>query len=377
MEATNPQHSSSAKTLVSMSNDRDNPEPVDDLRPFQIQLADRMKRLPAYLFARLNQLMYQKRRAGDDVIDMGMGNPSDPPADFIIEKLAEAARDPKNHGYSPVVGIPNLRREVASRYLKKWGVRLDPDSEVIVTLGSKEGFSHLCLALIGPGDTAIVPAPTYPAHMYGVTLAAGNAITLEVADSEKFLVEHRIRLPAHSAAAESRDFELSAQPIDRDRRAGVLRRGSEVGTALLVHFDQRFGVRRCLLRRLSGTEPALNSWRERCGSRIHDDEQRLQHGRLADRLLCWQRGNCPGAGHDQSLLRLRHVPADANRRDHGAAARRIGSRSTSQRIPASPRCFVRWTATHRLGHHAAAGQHVPVDENPSSRGQRWARSISR
>ncbi len=141
-------------------NDRsENEEPVDDLRPFQIQLSERMKRLPAYLFARLNQLMYQKRRSGEDVIDMGMGNPTDPPAEMIIDKLAEAARDPKNHGYSPSLGILNLRREVASRYLKKWGVRLDPESEVIVTLGSKEGFSHLCLALVGPGDTAIVPAP--------------------------------------------------------------------------------------------------------------------------------------------------------------------------------------------------------------------------
>jgi alanine-synthesizing transaminase len=162
-------------------------EPVDDLRPFQIQLSERMKRLPAYLFARINQLMYQKRRSGEDVIDMGMGNPTDPPADLVIDKLAEAAHDPKNHGYSPSLGILNLRREVASRYLKKWGVRLDPESEVIVTLGSKEGFSHLCLALVGPGDTAIVPAPTYPAHLYAVSLASGNAITLEVADSEKFL----------------------------------------------------------------------------------------------------------------------------------------------------------------------------------------------
>ncbi|HEY2761702.1 MAG TPA: aminotransferase class I/II-fold pyridoxal phosphate-dependent enzyme [Pirellulales bacterium] len=170
-----------------MSSPTEKPEPVDDLRPFQIQLAERMKRLPPYLFARINQLMYQKRRSGGDVIDMGMGNPTDPPADLIIEKLAEAARDPKNHGYSPSLGITNLRREVASRYLKKWGVRLDPESEVIVTLGSKEGFSHLCLALIGPGDTAIVPAPTYPAHLYAVSLASGNAITLEVADSDKYL----------------------------------------------------------------------------------------------------------------------------------------------------------------------------------------------
>ena len=161
--------------------------PADDERPFQIQVADRMKRLPAYLFARINQLMYQKRRAGDDVIDLGMGNPTDPPADLVIEKLAEAAHDPRNHGYSPALGITNLRREAAAKYLKKWGVRLDPESEVIATLGSKEGFSHMCLALMGPGDTAIVPAPSYPAHLYGVALASGNVISLEVADNEKFL----------------------------------------------------------------------------------------------------------------------------------------------------------------------------------------------
>jgi alanine-synthesizing transaminase len=170
-----------------MSQPSEQPDPVDDVRPFNIELAERMKRLPAYLFARLNQLMYQKRRAGEDVIDMGMGNPTDPPADMVIEKLGEAARDSKNHGYSPALGIINLRREVASRYFRKWGVRLDPEGEVMVTLGSKEGFSHLCLALIGPGDTAIVPAPTYPAHMYAVSLASGNAITLEVADNDKFL----------------------------------------------------------------------------------------------------------------------------------------------------------------------------------------------
>jgi alanine-synthesizing transaminase len=139
------------------------------------------------LFARINALMYQKRRAGADVIDLGMGNPSEPPQPIVIEKLAEAAHDPNNHGYSKANGILNLRREVASKYLKKYGVRLDPDAEIIVTLGSKEGFSHMCLALIGAGDTAIVPAPSYPAHLYGVALAAGNTILLEVADQQKFL----------------------------------------------------------------------------------------------------------------------------------------------------------------------------------------------
>lgn len=157
------------------------------LPPFKIEVASRVKRLPPYLFGRINALKYQKRRAGADVIDLGMGNPSDPPPEIVIEKLAEAARDPRNHGYSHSIGILNLRREVASKYFKKYGVRLDPENEIVVCLGSKEGFSHICLALMGPGDTAIVPAPSFPVHVYAVALASGNVITLEVADSDKFL----------------------------------------------------------------------------------------------------------------------------------------------------------------------------------------------
>lgn len=156
--------------------------------PFKIHLAERVARLPqAYLFGRINALMYQKRRNGADVIDMGMGNPHDPPEDVVVDKLCEAARLPENHGYNPSIGILNLRREVASKYLRKHGVRLDPETQTIVCLGSKEGYSHACLSLLGPGDTAIIPAPSYPAHLYGVTLASGNAIALEIADPQRFL----------------------------------------------------------------------------------------------------------------------------------------------------------------------------------------------
>ena len=165
----------------------DDPKPISLNRQFTIPVADRVRRLPPYLFARINKLMYDKRRAGDDVIDLGMGNPSDAPEPMVIEKLVEAAQDPKNHGYSHSLGLASLRREVASKYFKHYGVRLDPESEVVVCLGSKEGFSHMCLALMGPGDTAIVPAPSYPAHIYAVALAAGNEILLDVADPEKFL----------------------------------------------------------------------------------------------------------------------------------------------------------------------------------------------
>lgn len=165
----------------------DEPKPSSPGRQFTIPVADRVRRLPPYLFARINKMMYEKRRAGDDVIDLGMGNPSDPPEPLVIEKLAEAARDPKNHGYSQALGLASLRREVASKYFKHYGVRVDPETEAIVCLGSKDGFSHMCLALMGPGDTAIVPAPSYPAHVYAVALAAGNEILLDVTDPEKYL----------------------------------------------------------------------------------------------------------------------------------------------------------------------------------------------
>ena len=160
---------------------------VEANEPFEVRVATRVKRLPPYMFGQINALLYEKRRAGNDVIDLGMGNPSDAPTTLVIDKLADAAHDPKNHGYSPSAGIANLRREVAAKYLKRYGVRLDPESQVTVCLGSKEGFSHMCLALIGPGDTAIVPAPSFPVHVYAVALASGNVISLDVQDQGKFL----------------------------------------------------------------------------------------------------------------------------------------------------------------------------------------------
>jgi alanine-synthesizing transaminase len=155
--------------------------------PFAIDVAARVKGLPPYLFGKINELKYRKRRAGVDVIDLGMGNPTDPPEPWIIDKLCEAARDPRNHRYSVAQGVYNLRREVAKRYESRFGVTLDPDAEVVTTIGSKEGFSHMCLALLGPGDTALSPAPTFPIHAHSVALANANVITLEVRDTQAFL----------------------------------------------------------------------------------------------------------------------------------------------------------------------------------------------
>lgn len=155
--------------------------------PFKIEVSQRIQRLPPYLFARLNKMKYEKRVQGVDIIDLGMGNPTDPTPEIVVKKLAEAARDPRNHRYSMPQGIAGLRREVAHKYHDKYGVDLDPDTEIIATIGSKEGFSHMCLALLGPGDTAIVPDPAFPAHLYAVAMAGANAIRVPLGNDAAFL----------------------------------------------------------------------------------------------------------------------------------------------------------------------------------------------
>ena len=153
----------------------------------KIEASERIKRLPPYLFGTLNALKYQKRRAGEDIIDLGMGNPTDATPQPIIEKLCEAVRDPRNHRYSEATGILNLKREVAKNYEAQYGVTVDPETEVICTIGSKEGLSHLALALLGPGDTAIVPTPAFPPHIYGITLSGASVIGVPLTEPDNFM----------------------------------------------------------------------------------------------------------------------------------------------------------------------------------------------
>ncbi|MHC4069325.1 MAG: aminotransferase class I/II-fold pyridoxal phosphate-dependent enzyme [Planctomycetota bacterium] len=154
---------------------------------FKTEPAQRIKRLPPYLFGQLNALKLAKRQKGADIIDLGMGNPSDPAPQIVIDKLCEAARDPRNHRYSASKGIKNLRGEIAKKYQKLWNVQLNPETEVIACIGSKEGFSHMCLAMMGPGDTAIVPDPSFPIHNYSVALAGANVATVPLGNDQDFL----------------------------------------------------------------------------------------------------------------------------------------------------------------------------------------------
>jgi alanine-synthesizing transaminase len=161
---------------------------IDTSEEYSIGVSNRLRRLPPYLFGRLNAMKHELRQAGADIIDLGMGNPNDPAPQVVVDKLCEAAQDPRNHRYSVSTGLFNLRREAARYYERLWEVQLDPESEIVATIGSKEGFSHLCLALLGPGDTALVPSPAFPVHVYAVALAGANVISCPLSpDPEEFL----------------------------------------------------------------------------------------------------------------------------------------------------------------------------------------------
>ena len=151
----------------------------------QFQFA-RIDRLPPYVFAVVNELKMKLRRAGEDIVDLGMGNPDLPTPKHIVDKLCEAAQNPKNHRYSQTKGLYKLREALALWYKRKYNVELDPETEVITTIGSKEGLAHLALTLINPGDVAIVPTPAYPIHPYSIIIAGGDVRSVPILTDEGF-----------------------------------------------------------------------------------------------------------------------------------------------------------------------------------------------
>tara|TARA_B110000503_G_scaffold34861_2_gene56872 strand:- start:1903 stop:3093 length:1191 start_codon:yes stop_codon:yes gene_type:complete len=150
----------------------------------------RIERLPPYVFNIIGDLKQQARAAGEDIIDFGMGNPDQPTPSHIVEKLIETARRPDTHGYSQSKGIPRLRKAICDWYQRRFDVTLDPNSEAIVTLGSKEGLAHLALATTGPGDAILVPNPSYPIHPYGFVISGADIRHVPMGDNEEeFFVE--------------------------------------------------------------------------------------------------------------------------------------------------------------------------------------------
>ncbi len=147
----------------------------------------RIPSLPPYVFASIDQLKLDLRRAGEDIIDLGFGNPDVPSPAVAVEKLCEAARKPRNHRYSASRGIPRLRQEICDLYARNWNVELDPETQAITTIGAKEGLSHLLWILLQPGDSAIVPSPSYPIHLYAPVLAGADVSRVPVGEEQDFI----------------------------------------------------------------------------------------------------------------------------------------------------------------------------------------------
>ena len=146
----------------------------------------RMRRLPPYVFAQVNELKMRLRREGRDIVDLGMGNPDLPTPQHIVDKLLEASQKPQNHRYSASRGITKLREAIAGWYGRRYDVDIDPETEAVVTIGAKEGLSHLILSLISPGEVVFAPNPTYPIHPYSVIIAGGDLRSIPIEKDRDF-----------------------------------------------------------------------------------------------------------------------------------------------------------------------------------------------
>ena len=147
----------------------------------------RIRRLPPYVFAEVNAAKAKARAAAEDIVDLGMGNPDSPTPPHIVAKLVEAVQDPRTHRYSSSKGIPGLRRALAGYYARRFGVQLDPETEVVATLGSKEGLANLANAIASPGDTILVPNPSYPIHQFGFIIAGASVRSLPCTPDDEML----------------------------------------------------------------------------------------------------------------------------------------------------------------------------------------------
>jgi alanine-synthesizing transaminase len=200
----------------------------------------RIQKLPPYVFAVTNEMKARLRAAQQDVVDFGMGNPDGATPRVIVSKMAEAARNPKNHRYSMSRGLPNLRLEICKRYERNYGVKLDPESEAISTIGAKDALAHLLFAVIGPGDAVVSPNPAYPIHQYGVIMAEGHACMLPMPTPAEFL--NRLEDLYRASAKPPKMILISfphnptTQCVDLDYHRAIIALAARHGTMVVHDF---------------------------------------------------------------------------------------------------------------------------------------------
>ncbi len=194
----------------------------------------RIRRLPPYVFAEVDAMKARARAAGDDIIDLGMGNPDTPTPQHIVDKLVETVQNPRTHRYSTSRGIPGLRKAIAAYYERRFGVEIDPVKEAVVTIGSKEGLANLSSAITSPGDVILVPNPSYPIHQFGFIIAGAAARNIPVTPGPEFMaaleraVQHSVPKPTalvlnypNNPTAELADLDFYGQVVDFCRYHGI------------------------------------------------------------------------------------------------------------------------------------------------------------
>ena len=267
----------------------------------------RIRRLPPYVFAEVNAMKARARTAGDDIIDFGMGNPDQPTPPHIVRKLTETVQDPRTHRYSSSRGIAGLRKAISAYYGRRFGLDVDPETETIVTLGSKEGLANLAAAVTSPGDVILVPNPSYPIHQFGFIIAGASVCNVPVKPDGDFLkamdraVHHSVPKPAalvlnypNNPTAEVADLDFYTQVVDYCRREGIYIFSDLAYSEL--YFD-------------GPPPPSLLQVPGRPGHRrgIHLHEQDLFHARLADRFRHRQQAAYRGLAPHQVLPGLRRL----------------------------------------------------------------------
>src|SRR5437899_2395513 len=250
----------------------------------------RIKRLPPYVFAIVNDLKTKARARGEDVIDLGMGNPDMPTPKHIVDKLVEAAKNPKNHRYSASRGITRLRVAMAKWYRDRYKVDLNPDSEVIATIGAKEGMAHLALAVLQPGDGALVPNPTYPIHSYSVVIADGDLRSVPLTPDGDFFP----RL-AETARLAWPKATLSSLSFPHNPTTMCVERAQAEGHDVRVGSHSRYLPRPGLARVLQALDPGGQGGRV-AGHRL----RRVRRGLRAVRARRERAADPPGAARAQA-----------------------------------------------------------------------------
>ena len=239
----------------------------------------RIKRLPPYVFATVNGIKMEARRAGQDIVDLGMGNPDLGTPEHIVDKLVEASRKPHNHRYSASMGITKLRGAISDWYQRRFDVQIDPDTEAIVTIGVKEGLSHLILVTIRPGDVVFTPNPTYPIHPYSAIISGGDVRGIPLGPDQDFF-ENLINATKqtwprpkiviisypHNPTTEVVDLEFFQKIIDYARENKILVIHDYYRDILLVQTE----IKGTSINETDTNWPArLRHGRHRCGKTAH------------------------------------------------------------------------------------------------------------